>query len=281
MIYSASEQLCSALLSAAESENCLEMPSWQRPRNRVCHTYEKLQYGNMLVMMTLTPASFSHNNGHPVSDELHKSNRLSVCLPTGVGARSETAVSVPASCSLPLSVFLQPGLISAFQLSLILFLHCPLHKEFWANFTSVLCCWKFCCSPSAISVLCVVTPCALINLVSFCFSWKSSEETVDLTNLELWVNRYLLDFSVCVQCKQQRPRQRPALFTQWSHRGAHRLHCLYLNLRQNNDLFSVLGLFFGPQIMEHWYISSKCLRFTITTLTASSFLSVPWKGTDN
>lgn len=64
----------------------------------------------------LTPASFSRNNGHPVSDALHKSNRLPVCLRTGGGERSETAVSVPASCSLCLSVFLQPRLISAFQL---------------------------------------------------------------------------------------------------------------------------------------------------------------------
>lgn len=127
---------------------------------------------------TLSPASFSRNNGHPVSDALHKSNRLPVCLPAGVGERSETAVSVPASCSLPLSVSLQPRLISAFQLSLILLLHCPPHKEFCANFTSVLCCWKFLC------YLCagVVTLCALVNSVPFCFPWKSSAETVDLTN---------------------------------------------------------------------------------------------------
>lgn len=103
MIYSASERLRSARLSATESENCLEMPNWQRPSHSACHTHEKLQYGHVLLIMTrLTPASFSHYNGHPVSDELHKSNRLSVCLPAGVGVKSETAVSVPASCSLPL-----------------------------------------------------------------------------------------------------------------------------------------------------------------------------------
>ncbi len=81
--------------------------------------------------------------------------------PQGLGERSETAVSVPASCSLPLSVSLQPRLISAFQLSLILLLHCPPHKVFWANFTSVLRCWKFLCTLSAISAaeswLCVLS----------------------------------------------------------------------------------------------------------------------------
>lgn len=152
MIYSASERLCSARLSAAESENCLEMPNWQRAQDKVRRTCEKLQYGHVSLMTTtLSPASFSCNNGHPVSDALHKSNRLPVCLPAGVGERSETAVSVLASCSLPLSVSLQLRLISAFQLSLILLLYCPPHKEFWANFTSVLCCWKFLCTLSAIS----------------------------------------------------------------------------------------------------------------------------------
>lgn len=178
----------------------------------------------------LTPASFSRNNGHPVSDALHKSNRLPVCLPAGVGERSETAVSVAASCSLPLPVSPQPRLISAFQLSLILLLHCPLHKEFWANCTSALC---YLCAR-------VLTLCALVNSVPLCFSWESSVETVDLTSRGLWVNRYLLDFSVCVQCKQRRPRQRLPSFTQRAHQGAHRLHCLHLNLTQTNNLFSSL-----------------------------------------
>lgn len=95
---------------------------------------KKPQYGHVSSMMTARSLSllapFTPNNGHPVSDALHKSNRLPVCLPVGVGERSETAVSVPASCSLPLSVSPQPRLISAFQLSLILLLHCPPHKEF-------------------------------------------------------------------------------------------------------------------------------------------------------
>lgn len=152
MIYSMSKQSCSAWLSAAESENRLEMPNRQRTQDKVCRTCEKLQYGHVSLMMTvLSPASFSRNNGHPVSDALHKSNRLPVCLPVGVGERSETAVSVPASCSIPLSVSLQPRLISAFQLPLILLLHCPPHKELGANFTSVLCCWKFLCTMSTIS----------------------------------------------------------------------------------------------------------------------------------
>lgn len=176
MIYSASERPRSVRLSAAESENCLEMPSWQRAQDKVRCTYEKLQYGHVSLMMimttTLSSASFSPNNGHPVSDALHKSNRLLVCLPAGVGERSETAVSVSASCSLPLSVSLLPRLISAFQLSLILPLHCPPHKEFWANFTSVLCCWKFLSIPSAISVL-RSWLCVLFLIQSlFCFSWR-------------------------------------------------------------------------------------------------------------
>lgn len=102
----------------------------KRAQNRVHVTCEKLQYGHVWLMTTaLSAASFICNNGHPVSDALHKSKRLPVCLPVGVGERSETAVSVPASCSLPLSVSLQPRLISAFQLPLILLRHCPLHKE--------------------------------------------------------------------------------------------------------------------------------------------------------
>ena len=50
--------------------------------------------------------------------------------------RSETAVSVPASCSLTPLCLSQPRLISALQLSLILPLHCRLHKEFQGELES-------------------------------------------------------------------------------------------------------------------------------------------------
>lgn len=101
--------------SSAGSENCLEMPSWQRAQDKVCHTCEKLKYGHVSLMMTTTLAhtAFSRNNGHPVSDACHKSNRLPVCLPAEVGERSETAVSVPASCSLPLCLSAAPANLAA------------------------------------------------------------------------------------------------------------------------------------------------------------------------
>lgn len=56
----------SAQLSAAESENCVEMPNEQKS------TRQSLP----AVMAVLTPTSFICNNGHPVSDVLHKSQRM-------------------------------------------------------------------------------------------------------------------------------------------------------------------------------------------------------------
>ena len=177
MIYSRARRLLSARLSAAESENCSKMPNWQRAWDKVCCTCEKQQCGHVSPMTTaLSSAFFSRNNGHPVSDALHKSNRLLVCLPTGGWERSEAAVSVPASCSSLLSVSLKPQLISAFQLRKkeeILLLHCPPHKEFWSflleisHFVSHLCAW-------------VLTLWALLNLNPSCFSWKTYEKLIVL-----------------------------------------------------------------------------------------------------
>lgn len=131
-----------------------------RAQDKVHRTGEKLQYGHVWLMTTpLSPTSFTCNNGHPVSDALHKSNRVPVCLPVGVGERSETAVSVPASCSLPPSVSPQPRLISAFQLSLILLPYCPPHKELGANFTSGNFLCTLCVISAAESWLCVLSVC--------------------------------------------------------------------------------------------------------------------------
>lgn len=118
MIYSESERAAfSPTVKPLNQKTVWRCQADKGAQDKVCRTCEKLQRGHVSpVTTTLTPASFTRNNGHPVSDALHKSNRLPVCLPAGGGERSETAVSVPASCSLSLSVSPQPRLISAFQL---------------------------------------------------------------------------------------------------------------------------------------------------------------------
>lgn len=128
-----------------------------------------------MTTFSLSPASFSRSNGRPASDALHKSNRLPVCLPAGVGERSETAVSVPASCSPPLSVSLQ--LISPFQLFLlILLLHCPPREEFGAKL--------YLRAPLLEIYLLAVTLCALDNSVPPCFfSGGAQRKLLILTNL--------------------------------------------------------------------------------------------------
>lgn len=73
------------------------------------------------------------------------------------------------------------------------------------------------------------------------FSWRSSEETVDFNERGgLWVNRYILDLSVCVQCKQRRRHSRLPPFTQ----RAHRLHCFYLSLTETSLVFCILDFLF-------------------------------------
>lgn len=121
--------------------------------------------------------------------------RVAVCLPVGVGERSEPAVSVAASCSHPHhppSVSLQPRLISALQLSLILLLHCRPHEEFSGQtlpLHSLVC---YLCARAA-------TLCALVNSVPPFFLLLMGVTRRKLFDLGgLWVNKYRLDSSVCV-----------------------------------------------------------------------------------
>lgn len=61
----------------------LEMPRQRRCKTKVGITCEKLSYLYMYSVRWWPCslfATFSCNNGHPVSNVLHKSNRLQVCL---------------------------------------------------------------------------------------------------------------------------------------------------------------------------------------------------------
>lgn len=156
VIYSSSEPSRSARLSHKTVRRKLTK---EHETKKVRHTCEKLKHGEDDDVLSLSPASFSRNNGRPAGDALHKSHRLPVCLPAGVGERSETAVSAPASCSPPLSVSLR--LISPFQLLLLILLpHCP-REEFRGKL--------YLRAPPLEIYLLAVTLCALDNSVPPCF----------------------------------------------------------------------------------------------------------------
>lgn len=163
-----------ARLSPSESENCLEMPSWQRAQDKVRRTYEKLQYGHVsLTMTTTTTTSLLLSVAIMAIRSVTHSINHTDCrfvYPPGLERGLKQQYLSPPAVHFPSLSLCKPRLISAFQLSLILLLHCPPHKELWANFTSVLSCWKFLPTLSAISVpeswLCGV---ALVNSVPFWF----------------------------------------------------------------------------------------------------------------
>lgn len=74
-------------------------------RQSLRHTCEKLQRGHTFQWRqrrSLLTSSFTRNNGHPVSDALHKSNRLPVCLHGRGGGLKQQYLSPPAVPSSPL-----------------------------------------------------------------------------------------------------------------------------------------------------------------------------------